>query len=183
MKVGTGIMNNKYYPRFTRRLRIVTMTSMIALVSLMVVPISTGVTYAQTTNAQIQALLSQVSILKSALQAQSTQISQMSAALRAGAGPSLSAVTKQGPVVILPPGKNIESRVDCPTGSVATGGGHDTLGDPGNPSLQFVQSFPHIIPGLTPIGWIADEFNPTNTTHYFGVIAVCANVTQGTVSR
>jgi hypothetical protein len=179
-------MNNKYYPKFARRLRIFTMTSIIALFSLMVVPNSTGVTYAQTTSAQIQALLTQVSTLKSAVQAQSTQISQLSAALRAGAVPSLSVETKLGPLVTVPPHGVIESRVDCPAGSVATGGGQDTA-TPGDPSLQFVQSFPHIIQGNnglpTPIGWTADEFNPTNTNHLFSVIVVCATVTQGTVSR
>src|ERR1044072_7285756 len=120
------IMNKKYYPRFTKRSRIVTMTSMIALFSLIVVvPISTGFAYAQSTStsAQIQALLAQVSKLKSAVQAQSTQISQLSAALRAGAGSSLSIVTETGPVVIVPAGKIIESHVDCPAGSQPTGGG------------------------------------------------------------
>ena len=61
-------MNKKYYTRFAKRLRIVTMTSMIALFSLMVVvPNSTGFAYAQSTSAQIQALLAQVSKLKSAV--------------------------------------------------------------------------------------------------------------------
>jgi hypothetical protein len=110
-------MNKKYYPRFAKRLRIVTMTSMIALFSLMVVvPNGASFAYAQSTSAQIQALLAQVSKLKSAVQAQSTQISQLSAALRAGAGPSLSIVTKTGPVVTVPAGKIIESHVDCPAG-------------------------------------------------------------------
>ena len=177
-------MNNN--PIFARRLGIFTMTIIIALISLMIVPNSTDVVYAQTTNAQLQALLTQLSILKSTVQAQSTQISQMLATLRAGAGPSLSAVTKQGPVVMVPPGKVIESSVDCPTGSVATGGGQGTLATPGDTSLQFVQSFPDIIEGNngpTPIGWVAGEFNPTNTNHGFSVIVVCATVTQGTVSR
>jgi len=177
-------MNNN--PIFARRLGIFTMTIIIALISLMIVPNSTDVVYAQTTNAQLQALLTQLSILKSTVQAQSTQISQMLAALRAGAGPSLSAVTKQGPVVMVPPGKVIESNVDCPTGSVATGGGQGTLATPGDTSLQFVQSFPDIIEGNngpTPIGWVAGEFNPTNTNHGFSVIVVCATITPGTLSK
>ncbi len=161
------------------------MTSIIALFSLMVVPNSTGVTYAQTTNTQIQALLTQVNILKSAVQAQSTQISQLSAALRAGAVPSLAVVTKLGPLVTLPPGTVMRSSVDCPAGSVATGGGQGI--ESGDQSLQFVQSLPHIVEGNngpTPIGWIAYEFNPTTDTNQaFSVIAVCATVTHGNVSR
>src|SRR6185437_3487342 len=133
-------MNKKYYRRFATRLRIVTMTSMIALFSLIVVvPISTGFAYAQSTSAQIQSLLAQVSKLKSTVQAQSTQISQLSAALRAGVGPSLSIVTETGPVVIVPAGKIIESHVDCPAGSQPTGGGSNTGADPGDPRLQFIQ--------------------------------------------
>jgi hypothetical protein len=132
-------MNNKYYPRFEKRLRIFTMTSIIALFSLMVVPNSTGVTYAQTASGHITALLTQLGILKSEVQAQSTQISKLSAALRLGALPSLAVVTK---VVTVPPGKVMRSSVDCPAGSVATGGGQGT--ESGDQSLQFVQSLPHI---------------------------------------
>ena len=135
-------------------MRIVTITSMIALFSLMVVvPISTGFAYAQSTSAQIQALLAQVSKLKSALQAQSTQISQLSAALRSGAGSSLSIVTKTGPGVTVPAGKTVESHADCPAGSVPTGGGSDTGADPGDERLKFVQSAPFISNGFTATGW------------------------------
>src|ERR1041384_8454860 len=106
-------MNKKYYTRFAKRLRIVRMTSMIALFSLMVVvPNIAGFAYAQSTSAQIQALLAQVSKLKSVVQAQSTQISQLSAALRSGAGASLSIVTETGPVVTVPAGKIVESHAD-----------------------------------------------------------------------
>jgi hypothetical protein len=178
-------MHHKYYPRFARRLGIFTMTIIIALFSLMIVPNSTGVIYAQTTNAQLQALLTQLSILKSTVQAQSTQLSQLSAALRLGAVPSLAVVTKVGPLVTVPPGKVMRSSIDCPAGSVATGGGQGT--ESGDQSLQFVQSLPHIVEGNngpTPIGWIADEFNPTTDTNQaFSVIAVCATVPQGTLSR
>ncbi|MGB8036339.1 MAG: hypothetical protein WCF03_21185 [Nitrososphaeraceae archaeon] len=178
-----GIMNKKYYPRFAKRLRIVIMTSMIALLSLMVVvPNSTGFAYAQSTSAQIQALLAQVSKLKSTVQAQSTQISQLSAALRAGAGLSLSIVTKTGPVVV-PAGKIVESHVDCPAGSVPTGGGSDTGADPGDPRLQFIQSGPFTSHGFTATGWKAAEFNPTTTNLLFFVIVQCATITQGTLSR
>ncbi|NAL77967.1 hypothetical protein [Nitrososphaera sp. AFS] len=113
-------MNNKYYPRFEKRLRIFTMTSIIALFSLLVVPNSTGVTYAQTASGHITALLTQLGILKSEVQAQSTQISKLSAALRLGAVPSIVVVTKVGPLVTVPPGKVMRSSVDCPAGSVAT---------------------------------------------------------------
>ncbi len=178
-------MNNKYYPRFEKRLRIFTMTSIIALFSLMVVPNSTGVTYAQTASGHITALLTQLGILKSEVQAQSTQISKLSAALRLGEVPSLAVVTKVGPLVTVPPGKVMRSSVDCPAGSVATGGGQDT--ESGDQSLQFVQSLPHIVEGNngpTPIGWIASEFNPTTDANQaFSVIAVCATVPQGSVSR
>jgi len=163
-------MNKKYYPRFTKRSRIVTMTSMIALFTLIVVvPISTGFAYAQSTStsAQIQALLAQVSKLKSAVQAQSTQISQLSAALRAGAGSSLSIVTETGPVVIVPAGKIIESHVDCPAGSQPTGGGSNTGADPGDTRLHFVQSTPFTSQGFTAAGWQAAEFNPTTTNLFF----------------
>jgi hypothetical protein len=177
-------MNKKYYPRFAKRLRIVTMTSMIALFSLMVVvPISTGFAYAQSTSAQIQALLAQVSKLKSAVQAQSTQISQLSAALRSGAGASLSIVTKIGPGVTVPPGKTVESHADCPAGSVPTGGGSDTGADPGDERLKFVQSTPFISNGFTATGWKAAEFNPTTTNLFFFVVVQCATVTQGTIHR
>jgi len=161
-------MNKKYYPRFTKRSRIVTMTSMIALFSLMVV-VANGASfaYAQSTSAQIQALLAQVSKLKSAVQAQSTQISQLSAALRAGAGSSLSIVTKTGPGVTVPPGKTVESHVDCPAGSMPTGGGSDTGADPGDPRLHFVQSTPFTSQGFTATGWQAAEFNPTTTNLFF----------------
>jgi hypothetical protein len=178
-------MNNKYYPRFEKRLRIFTKTSIIALFSLMVVPNSTGVTYAQTASGHITALLTQLGILKSEVQAQSTQISKLSAALRLGAVPSLAVVTKVGPLVTVPPGKVMRSSVDCPAGSVATGGGQGT--ESGDQSLQFVQSLPHIVEGNngpTPIGWIASEFNPTTDANQaFSVIAVCATVPQGSVSR
>jgi hypothetical protein len=177
-------MNKKYYPRFAKRLRIVTMTSMIALFSLIVVvPISTGFAYAQSTSAQIQALLAQVSKLKSAVQAQSTQISQLSAALRAGVGPSLSIVTKMGPGVTVPPGKTVESHADCPAGSMPTGGGSDTGADPGDERLKFIQSVPFISNGFTATGWKAAEFNPTTTNLFFFVVVQCATVTQGTSNR
>jgi hypothetical protein len=179
-------MNKKYYPRFAKRLRIVTMTSMIALFSLMVVvPNGASFAYAQSTStsAQIQALLAQVSKLKSAVQAQSTQISQLSAALRAGAGPSLSIVTKTGPVVTVPAGKIIESRVDCPAGSQPTGGGSNTGADPGDPRLQFIQSGPFTSHGFTATGWKAAEFNPTTTNLLFFVFVQCATVTPGAMSR
>ena len=177
-------MNKKYYPRSAKRLRIVTMTSMIALFSLMVVvPISTGFAYAQSTSAQIQALLAQVSKLKSAVQAQSTQISQLSAALRAGAGSSLSIVTKTGPGVTVPAGKTVESHADCPAGSVPTGGGSDTGADPGDERLKFVQSGPFTSQGFTATGWKAAEFNPTTTNLFFFVVVQCATVTQGTIHR
>ena len=176
-------MNKKYYPRFAKRLGIVTMTSMIALFSLLVVgPNIAGFAYAQSTSAQIQSLLAQVSKLKSAVQAQSNQISQLSAALRAGAGPSLSTVTKIGPVVTVPAGKIVESHVDCPVGSVPTGGGSDTGADPGDPRLQFIQSGPFTSHGFTATGWKAAEFNPT-TTNLFFVVVQCATVTQGTSNR
>jgi hypothetical protein len=177
-------MNKKYYPRFTKRSRIVTMTSMIALFSLMVV-VANGASfaYAQSTSAQIQALLAQVSKLKSAVQAQSTQISQLSAALRAGAGPSLSIVTETGPVVIVPAGKIVESHVDCPAGSQPTGGGSNTGADPGDPRLQFIQSTPFTSQGFTATGWKAAEYNPTTTNLFFFVVVQCATVTQGTMSR
>jgi hypothetical protein len=179
-KCRYAIMNNRYYSRLARRPRIFTMTGIIALFSLMVVPNSIGITYAQTTSARIQALLTEASHLKSTLQAQSTQISQLSGALRAGAVPSLSVQTTLGPLVTVPPGKVMESTVDCPAGSVATGGGQDTE----SPSLHLVQSFPHIVNSFTPIGWIASEFNPTtNTNLEFSVVVVCATVTQGTVTR
>jgi len=177
-------MNNKYYPRFAGRLRIFTMTSIIALFSLIVIPNSTGVTYAQTTSTQIQALLAQVNILKSAVQAQNAQISQFLATLRAGAGPSLTVETKLGPIVTVTPHDQIESTVDCPAG-VATGGGQGVID--GSPSLQIVQSLPHIIQGNnglpTPVGWEVTEFNPTNTNHDFSAVVVCATVTQGTIHR
>ena len=177
-------MNKKYYPRFAKRLRIVIMTSMIALFSLMVVvPNITGFAYAQSTSAQIQALLAQVSKLKSAVQAQSTQISQLSAALRAGAGPSLSIVTKIGPVVTVPAGKIVESHVDCPAGSVPTGGGSDTGADPGDPRLQFIQSGPFTSHGFTATGWKAAEFNPTTTNLLFFVVVQCATITPGTIHK
>ena len=161
-------MNKKYYPRFAKRLRIVIMTSMIALFSLMVVVLNgASFAYAQSTSAQIQALLAQVNTLKSALQAQSTQISQLSTALRAGAGPSLSIVTVNGPVVTVPPGKTVDSRVDCPAGSQPTGGGSSTGATPGDERLRFVQSFPFISHGLTATGWTAAEYNPTTTNLLF----------------
>ena len=78
----------------------------------------------------------------------------MSAALRAGAGPSLSIVTKTGSVVV-PAGKIIESHVDCPAGSVPTGGGSDTGADPGDPRLHFIQSGPFTSHGFTATGWKA----------------------------
>jgi hypothetical protein len=177
-------MNKKYYPRFAKRLRIVTMTSMIALFSLIVVvPNITGFAYAQSTSAQIQALLAQVSKLKSAVQAQSTQISQLSAALRARAGPSLSIVTKIGPGVTVPAGKIVESHVDCPAGSVPTGGGSDTGADPGDPRLQFIQSFPFSSHGFNATGWGAAEYNPTTTNLLFFVVVQCATITQGTIHK
>jgi hypothetical protein len=148
-----GIMNKKYYPRFAKRLRIVTMTSMIALFSLMVV-VPNGASFAQ-----------------------------LSAALRAGAGPSLSIVTKMGPVVTVPAGKIVESHVDCPAGSVPTGGCSDTGADPGDPRLQFIQSGPSTSHGFTATGWKAAEFNPTTTNLLFFVVVQCAIVTQGTLSR
>ena len=155
-------MNKKYHPRFAKRLRIVTMTSMIALFSLMVVvPNIAGFAYAQSTSAQIQSLLAQVSKLKSTVQAQSTQISQLSAALRAGAGPSLSIITQTGPGFTVPPGKTVESHADCPAGSVPTGGGSNTGADPGDPRLQFIQSTPFTSQGFTATGWKAAEYNPT----------------------
>jgi hypothetical protein len=179
-------MNKKYYPRFTKRSRIVTMTSMIALFSLMMV-VANGASFAYaqstSTSAQIQALLAQVSKLKSAVQAQSTQISQLSAALRAGAGPSLSIVTKIGPVVTVPAGKVVESHADCPAGSVPTGGGSDTGADPGDPRLKFIQSVPFISNGFTATGWKAAEYNPTTTNLLFFVVVQCATITQGTSSR
>ena len=179
-------MNKKYYTRFAKRLRIVTMTSMIALFSLMVVvPNGASFAYAQSTStsAQIQALLAQVSKLKSAVQAQSTQISQLSAALRAGAGSSLSIVTVNGPVVTVPPGKTVDSRVDCPAGSQPTGGGSNTGADPGDPRLQFIQSGPFTSQGFTATGWKAAEYNPTTTNLLFFVFVQCATVTQGTIHR
>ena len=161
-------MNKKYYTRFAKRLRIVTLTSMIALFSLMVVvPNIAGFAYAQSTSAQIQSLLAQVSKLKNAVQAQSTQISQLSAALRAGAGPSLSIVTETGPVVIVPAGKIVESHVDCPAGSMPTGGGSNTGADPGDPRLQFIQSTPFTSQGFTATGWKVAEYNPTTTNLFF----------------
>ena len=178
-------MNNKnYYPRFAKRLRIVTLTSMIALFSLMVVvPNIAGFAYAQSTSAQIQALLAQVNKLKSAVQAQSTQISQLSAALRAGAGPSLSIITQTGPGVTVPPGKTVESHVDCPAGNVPTGGGSDTGANPGDPRLQFIQSTPFTSQGFTATGWKVAEYNPTTTNLFFFVVVQCATVTQGTMNR
>src|SRR6476646_6934565 len=177
-------MNKKYYSRFTKRSRIVTMTSMIALFSLMVV-VANGASfaYAQSTSAQIQALLAQVSKLKSAVQAQSTHISELSAALRAGAGPSLSIVTETGPVVIVPAGKIVESHVDCPAGSQPTGGGSNTGADPGDPRLQFIQSGPFISNGFTATGWKAAEFNPTTTNLLFFVVVQCATITPGTIHK
>ena len=177
-------MNKKYYPRFAKRLRIVTMTSMIALFSLMVV-VANGASfaYAQSTSAQIQSLLAQVSKLKSAVQAQSTQISQLSAALRAGAGPSLSIITQMGPGVTVPPGKTVESHADCPAGSVPTGGGSNTGADPGDPRLQFIQSTPFTSQGFTATGWKAAEYNPTTTNLFFFVVVQCATVTQGASNR
>jgi hypothetical protein len=161
-------MNEKYYPIFAKRLRIFTMTSMIALFSLMVVvPNIAGFAYAQSTSAQIQSLLAQVSKLKSAVQAQSTQISQLSAALRAGAGPSLSIITQTGPGVTVPAGKIVESHADCPAGSVPTGGGSNTGADPGDPRLQFIQSTPFTSHGFTATGWQAAEYNPTTTNLFF----------------
>jgi len=162
------------------------MTSMIALFSLMVV-VANGASFAYaqstSTSAQIQALLAQVSKLKSAVQAQSTQISQLSAALRAGAGPSLSIITQMGPGVTVPPGKTVESHVDCPAGSMPTGGGSNTGADPGDPRLQFIQSTPFTSQGFTATGWKAAEYNPTTTNLFFFVVVQCATVTQGTMSR
>ena len=161
-------MNKKYYPRFAKRLRIVTMTSIIALFSLMVVvPNIAGFAYAQSTSAQMQSLLAQVSKLKSTVQAQSTQISQLSAALRAGAGPSLSIVTKMGPLVTVPPGVTVESHADCPAGSQPTGGGSSTGADPGDERLKFVQSTPFTSQGFTAAGWKAAEYSPTTTNLFF----------------
>jgi hypothetical protein len=92
--------------------------------------------------------------------------------------PSLSIVTKTGPVAMVPPGKVVESRVDCPAGSAPTGGGSSTGATPGDPRLQFVQSVP-LYSGLNATGWEADEFNPTTTDLLFYVVVQCATVTQG----
>ena len=108
---------------------------------------------------------------------------QLSAGLRAGAGPSLSIVTKIGPVVTVPAGKIVESHVDCPAGSVPTGGGSDTGADPGGPktTIYTVRSLHQ--PWVYCHRLQAAEFNPTTTNLLFFVVVQCATVTPGTIHK
>jgi hypothetical protein len=92
---------------------------------------------------------------------------------------SLSIVTKQGPVVTVPPGKIVESSGDCPAGSMPTGGGSSTGASPGDPRLEFIQSFPFSSNEPPATGWDASEFNPTTTNLLFFVVFQCTTVTQG----
>ena len=88
-----GIMGlEEEYPKYARRLRIVTVTSILALFSVMVAPSSVSFAYAQSTiPPQINALKSEIQILRA-------QLSQLASAQ------SLSVFTKVGQVVTIHPG-------------------------------------------------------------------------------
>jgi hypothetical protein len=63
--------------------------------------------------------------------------------------------------------------VSCEPGEVATGGGAHAGG---LPEVHITQSTPYPVPeeGQAPTGWSASFVNPTDTTRYIYVYAICA---------
>src|SRR6478609_10026395 len=139
-------MRKENYPRFARRLRIVTATSILALFSLMVAPSSASFAYAQpatpglgsksasVTSTDIQTLKDQVNTLKSVIQTLRDQLSRLATAQ------SISVVPVVGPTVRIPPGQELDSVAVCPSGTQVTGGGFDE--GISNPSLHLARSGP-----------------------------------------
>ena len=152
------------YPKFARRLRIVTVTSILAWFSLMVTPSSVSFAYAQST------IPTQVNALKSEIQTLRAQLSQLATAQ------SLSVFTEVGPLVTIHPGEGLDSIVTCPAGSQVTGGGFGSGGTPGNPDLHLTNS------GPTVNGWEVSVFNSGKTNGLFGAFARCASL-SGTVNK
>lgn len=178
-----GIMGlEEDYPKLARRLRIVTVTSILALFSLMVASSSASFAHAQSTSpgfgsphatvtsTQIQDLPAQVNALKSEIQTLRAQLSQLASAQ------SLSVFTKVGPVVTIHPGDGLDSQSTCPAGSQVTGGGFGSGSSPGNPDLHLTNS------GPTEFGWGVSVFNSGKTDGSFVAFARCASLT-GTVNK
>jgi hypothetical protein len=176
------------YPKFTRRLRIVTATSILALFSMMIAPSSASFAYAQSTNPgfgsppatgtniQIQDLPTEVNALKSEIQTLRAQLSQLASAQ------SLSVFTESPPFVNVEPGHQGQSTADCwksppGRGSQVTGGGFMVSGQPQhNPNIHVIWM------GPTDHGWVVLAFNSGNTTAGIAAFARCASLT-GTVNK
>jgi len=170
------------YPKFARRLGIVTVTSILALFILMVTPSSASFTYAQSTipglgsppatvtSTPVQNLPAQVNALKSEIQTLRAQLSQLATAQ------SLSVFTEVGPLVTIHPGDGLDSMATCPAGSQVTGGGFGSGRTPGNPDLHLTNS------GPTVNGWGVSVFNSGKTDGLFSAFARCASLT-GTVNK
>jgi hypothetical protein len=172
-----GIMRKENYPKFARRLRIVTATSILALFSLMVAPSIASFAHAQSaipglspasvtgTSTDIQALKDQVNTLKSVIQTLRAQLSQLATVQ------SLSVFTEVGQTLSIKPGQDLDSMATCPAGTQVTGGGFSSGSNPGNPDLHLTGS------GPTVNGWDVSVFNSGNTNGVFASFARCASLT------
>jgi hypothetical protein len=185
---GYGIMGleEEDYPKFTRRLRIVTATAILVLFSMMVAPSGASFAYAQSTNpgfgsppatgtsTQIQDLPTQVNALKSEIQTLRAQLSQLASAQ------SLSVFTEVGPSLKIEPGQQSQPNADCwksGAGSQVTGGGFVVYGSGrANPNVLVIGS------GPVDHGWAVQGFNSGNTTAYLAAYAQCASLT-GAVNK
>jgi hypothetical protein len=165
------------YPKFARRLLIVTATSALALFGLMVAPSIASFAHAQSavpglssaptsvTSTDIQALKDQVNTLKSVIQTLRAQLSQLATVQ------SLSVFTEVGQTLSIKPGQDLDSIATCPAGTQVTGGGFSSGGSPGDPNLHLTNSVP------TVNGWGVSVLNSGNTNGVFASFARCASLT------
>lgn len=83
---------------------------------------------------------------------------------------SISTTSVLGQTVQVQPGTTSEAGVECPLGSVVTGGGW-TAGGIMEPEEEGTD-----VPMTNPTDWFAIVHNPTSTTQPFTVTAVCATI-------